>query len=133
LAKPPTPSKLKFDAHTCITASRRYAQPAQRQQQIQPQRLPCYAGKHKGAIDQLELFDLPNPCVGICQSNNRGYCVGCLRSRDERFNWHQKPVAERAKILKLLENRRIRRDAARLAGKPDQGLEADPTSDLFDF
>jgi predicted Fe-S protein YdhL (DUF1289 family) len=93
----------------------------------------CYAGNNKGAMDQLELFDLPNPCVGICQSNNRGYCVGCLRSRDERFNWHQKPVAERAKILKLLENRRIRRDAARLAGKPDQGLEADPTPDLFDF
>ncbi len=89
--------------------------------------------KRKGAMDQLELFELPNPCVGICQSNNRGYCVGCLRSLDERYNWHQKPVAERAKILKLLENRRIRRDAARLAGKPEQGLEADPTPDLFDF
>ena len=78
-------------------------------------------------MDQLELFDLPNPCIGVCQSNNRGYCVGCLRSRDERFNWHQKPAAERARILKLLEQRRARRDAARLAGKPDSNLEADNT------
>ena len=77
-----------------------------------------------GAMDQLELFDLPNPCIGVCTSNNRGYCVGCLRSRDERFDW-----------LKLLEQRRARRDAARLAGKPDQSLEADqnPTPDLFGF
>jgi len=86
-------------------------------------------------MDQLELFDLPNPCIGVCTSNNRGYCVGCLRSRDERFNWHNKPVAERAKILKLLEQRRIRRDAARLAGKIDVQLEADsdPTPDMFGF
>lgn len=59
-------------------------------------------------MDQLELFDLPNPCQGICQANNRGYCIGCLRSREERFNWHNKPVEERARILKLLTQRRIR-------------------------
>lgn len=97
-----------------------------------------YAGTAaiSGVMDQLELFDLPNPCIGVCQSNNRGYCMGCLRSRDERFNWHQKPVAERARILKLLEQRRARRDAARLAGKPDASLEADEppdTPDLFGF
>ncbi|CAM3691328.1 DUF1289 domain-containing protein [Rheinheimera salexigens] len=59
-------------------------------------------------MSQLELFDLPNPCIGVCQSNNRGYCIGCLRSRDERFNWHDKPVAEQARILKLLAQRRQR-------------------------
>ncbi|WP_233009121.1 DUF1289 domain-containing protein [Rheinheimera faecalis] len=88
-----------------------------------------------GVMDQLELFDLPNPCIGVCENNSRGYCLGCLRSRDERFNWHNKPVEERSRILKLLENRRIRRDAARLAGKPDQSLEADigSTPDMFGF
>jgi hypothetical protein len=82
-------------------------------------------------MDQLELFDLPNPCIGVCQSNNRGYCVGCLRSRDERFNWHQKPVAERARILKLLEQRRARREHARQTGKTDTQQAQDPTEDLF--
>lgn len=59
-------------------------------------------------MDQLELFDIANPCIGVCQSNNRGYCLGCLRSRDERFNWHLKPVSERAHILRLLTQRRAR-------------------------
>lgn len=86
-------------------------------------------------MSQLELFELPNPCIGVCQSNQRGYCVGCLRSRDERFNWHNKEIAERARILKLLEQRRARRDAARLAGKPVPNLESDepPTQDSFEF
>jgi len=82
-------------------------------------------------MDQLELFDLPNPCIGICQSNNRGYCIGCLRSRDERFNWHQKPAAERARILKLLEQRRLRREQAKLSGKTAPQQEQAPTEDLF--
>ncbi len=82
-------------------------------------------------MDQLELFDLPNPCIGVCQSNNRGYCIGCLRSRDERFNWHQKPAAERARILKLLEQRRARREHARLGAKTTQDQPQDPTADLF--
>lgn len=59
-------------------------------------------------MDQLELFDIANPCIGVCQSNNRGYCLGCLRSRDERFNWHLKPASERAHILRLLVQRRAR-------------------------
>jgi hypothetical protein len=44
-------------------------------------------------------------------------------------------VEERSRILKLLEQRRARRDAARLAGKPDQNLEADvgTTPDMFGF
>lgn len=62
-------------------------------------------------MDQLELFDIASPCIGVCQSNNRGYCLGCLRSREERFNWHLKPVSERAHILKLLAQRRARLQA----------------------
>lgn len=59
-------------------------------------------------MDQLELFEIASPCIGVCQSNNRGYCLGCLRSRDERFNWHLKPANERAHILRLLVQRRAR-------------------------
>ena len=82
-------------------------------------------------MDQLELFDLPNACIGIWQSNNRGYCIGCLRSRDERFNWHQKPAAERARILKLLEQRRARRAQAKIGAKSTPDQPQDPTADLF--
>lgn len=57
---------------------------------------------------QFELFNIPNPCVGICQSNSKGYCIGCLRSRDERFNWHLKTPQEQRKIIQLLARRKAR-------------------------
>lgn len=60
------------------------------------------------AADQLQLFSLPSPCIGVCETTPRGYCKGCLRSRDERFNWHQKSVAEQQDILRRLNQRRIR-------------------------
>jgi uncharacterized protein len=80
-------------------------------------------------VDQLELFELPNPCIGVCQSNSRGYCTGCLRSRDERFNWHAKPPEERASILKLLVQRRARLNAK--AKKDDDSPQAGESLDLF--
>ena len=40
-------------------------------------------------MEQLEFFEIPSPCIGVCQVNNKGYCKGCFRSRDERVYWHQ--------------------------------------------
>ena len=37
--------------------------------------------------EQLEFFPVQSPCRGICQVDERGYCRGCMRTRDERFNW----------------------------------------------
>ncbi|MDP4530099.1 DUF1289 domain-containing protein [Alkalimonas delamerensis] len=85
-------------------------------------------------MDQLELFDLPNPCIGVCESDNRGYCKGCLRSREERFNWPQKPVAEKARILKLLAQRKKRRQQISMHSQQDnktQQVEEALASDLF--
>ncbi|EIW88586.1 Fe-S protein-like protein [Alishewanella agri BL06] len=79
-------------------------------------------------MDQLELFELPNPCIGVCESNQRGYCKGCLRSREERFNWHLKPAAERARILKLLAQRR-----ARLQQKANAGSQPEPQPGSLDL
>ena len=41
-----------------------------------------------GVAEQLEFFPVQSPCRGICQVDERGYCRGCMRTRDERFNWH---------------------------------------------
>lgn len=79
-------------------------------------------------MDQLELFDIANPCIGVCQSNNRGYCLGCLRSRDERFNWHLKPASERAYILRLLVQRR-----ARLKQKQQNIVTSEETPSSFEL
>lgn len=75
------------------------------------------------AADQLQLFSLPSPCIGVCESTPRGYCKGCLRSRDERFNWHQKSVAEQQDILRRLSQRR-----ARLLKTGEADESSDPSS-----
>ena len=38
-------------------------------------------------MQQLEFFEIPSPCIGVCESGPRGYCVGCFRSREERLHW----------------------------------------------
>ena len=36
---------------------------------------------------QIEIFEVPSPCIGVCTNGPRGYCTGCFRSRDERLHW----------------------------------------------
>jgi predicted Fe-S protein YdhL (DUF1289 family) len=57
-------------------------------------------------MQQVELFPVPNPCVGICQSNAKGYCMGCLRSRVERQKWNDLMPAEKMRVLDLCELRK---------------------------
>ncbi|KPZ52722.1 DUF1289 domain-containing protein [Pseudoalteromonas sp. S3776] len=56
-------------------------------------------------MQQIEIFDIPSPCKSICQVNNRGYCKGCYRSRDERFNWNTLTNAQKKKVLSLCQQR----------------------------
>ncbi|MBP6116111.1 MAG: DUF1289 domain-containing protein [Neisseriaceae bacterium] len=61
---------------------------------------------------QTELFEIPSPCRRICVTDNRGYCRGCLRSRDERFNWLKFNDAQKQAVLRLCQQRRQRLAAA---------------------
>ncbi len=58
--------------------------------------------------EQLELFAIPNPCRGICESDPRGFCRGCYRSREERFTWMTLSNSEKRKILRLCHLRYLR-------------------------
>ncbi|PWC14433.1 DUF1289 domain-containing protein [Brenneria roseae subsp. americana] len=55
--------------------------------------------------EQLELFVVPNPCRGVCQSDERGYCRGCFRSRNERFSWGQMSDVQKQDVLRLCRQR----------------------------
>ncbi|WQE04871.1 DUF1289 domain-containing protein [Moraxella canis] len=57
---------------------------------------------------QAELFRIDNPCIGVCQMNKKGYCIGCLRKRSERQNWYRLSDSDKHKILVLLAKRRQR-------------------------
>ena len=65
--------------------------------------------------EQLEFFPVASPCRGICQSDERGFCRGCMRSRDERFNWQKMSDAEKQNVLRLCRQRFLRK---RRANKP---------------
>ncbi|WJV52035.1 DUF1289 domain-containing protein [Prodigiosinella aquatilis] len=55
--------------------------------------------------EQLELFPVPNPCRGICQADERGFCRGCFRSRSERFSWGQMSDVQKQDVLRLCRQR----------------------------
>lgn len=88
---------------------------------------------------QTELFEIANPCRRICETDNRGYCRGCLRSRDERFNWLQFDNSQKRAVLRLCQQRRQRIlaavAAARLAqsaGQEKPTAVGEPQLGLFD-
>lgn len=58
--------------------------------------------------EQLEFFPVPSPCRGLCRADHRGYCVGCLRSREERFGWMSCTDAQKRNIIRLCQQRRLR-------------------------
>ena len=57
---------------------------------------------------QFELFEIANPCIGLCQSNKKGYCFGCLRSRTERQRWHDMTTEQHREVLRLIAGRKLR-------------------------
>ena len=61
---------------------------------------------------QLEFFDVPSPCVGVCQSNEKGLCLGCMRNREERLQWRTYHSDEKQKVIKRCQQRLQRKKAA---------------------
>jgi hypothetical protein len=40
------------------------------------------------------------PCVGVCEMDSEGLCLGCKRTRDEIARWSQIDNTERARIMR---------------------------------
>lgn len=59
---------------------------------------------------QLEFFDVPSPCIGICQSDDKGLCIGCFRSRDERQTWIHLTSDDKQKVIKRCKQRKKRKE-----------------------
>lgn len=57
-------------------------------------------------LDQGELFEIKSPCINVCKWNNRGYCIGCFRSRYERFNWLKFSEFQRQNVINLCARRK---------------------------
>jgi len=82
-------------------------------------------------IDQGELFDIPNPCQGVCISNSRGYCKGCFRSRQERFHWHHLSSFQKQQVINLCEKRRVNIQATHQTESPSSEPQTTLQNELF--
>ncbi|MCO4800170.1 MAG: DUF1289 domain-containing protein [Colwelliaceae bacterium] len=60
---------------------------------------------------QLEFFDVPSPCIGVCQSNDKGQCLGCFRTRDERQQWINLSSDDKQKVIKRCLQRKKRKES----------------------
>ncbi|MDM7859557.1 DUF1289 domain-containing protein [Alteromonas sp. ASW11-36] len=78
-------------------------------------------------LAQLEFFDIPSPCVGVCEANERGFCKGCFRSREERIYWPQINDAAKRIIIQQCQ----RRARAARAKKAGQSVSNQGQGDLF--
>ena len=59
-------------------------------------------------MEQLEFFEIPSPCINVCESNERGYCKGCYRSREERQGWTSMSDPQKREVLRLCNLRKKR-------------------------
>ncbi|MBU2869642.1 DUF1289 domain-containing protein [Colwellia sp. E2M01] len=68
---------------------------------------------------QLDFFDIPSPCISVCQSDEKGNCLGCLRSREERQTWKDLNNDDKQKVIKRCIQRKKRKDNKKNAKQAD--------------
>jgi uncharacterized protein len=68
-------------------------------------------------LKQIEIFEITSPCIGVCQSGPKGYCLGCFRSREERLHWTKLEQDVQSKIIKACAVRKKRAELASLTKK----------------
>ena len=78
---------------------------------------------------QFELFEIANPCIGVCRSNKKGYCFGCLRSRTERQLWHEMTTEQRREVLRLVSGRKLRIEQMRQRKGEQLGFDFDEVAE----
>ena len=83
--------------------------------------------------NQLEFFEIPSPCIGVCEVNNKGFCKGCYRSRQERLYWLELSAEQKRQVIRLCQSRRARVLRARQEAAGLKGGVDDPAGqgDLF--
>lgn len=78
-------------------------------------------------MQQIEIFPIPSPCIGVCQVNEKGLCRGCFRNRDERFYWQKLTPAQQRNVIRLAHNRKLRYIRAQ-AKSAQSSLQSDELS-----
>ncbi len=82
-------------------------------------------------MEQLEFFHIPSPCVGVCTVDERGYCRGCMRNREERFQWLEMSPVQQRHVIQLCRQRYRRKVAAMKQAGTEQAENNSPQQALF--
>ncbi|WP_391089769.1 DUF1289 domain-containing protein [Vibrio sp. NH-UV-68] len=82
-------------------------------------------------MEQLEFFTVPSPCVGVCTVDDKSYCQGCMRKREERFNWLAMTPTQQLHVIKLCRQRYLRKIKQQRAENIPPNLDDNPQQDLF--
>lgn len=82
-------------------------------------------------MEQPDFFAIPSPCIGVCRANNKGYCIGCLRSREERLYWQQMNDDQKHQVMRLLAVRRKKIEQAKWEKGRD--FSTTPEQENFEF
>lgn len=82
-------------------------------------------------MEQLEFFVVPSPCIGVCTVDDKGYCNGCMRKREERFTWLQMTPTEQLHVINLCRQRYRRKMAKKKANVSQYVDDSDPQQTLF--
>ncbi len=84
-------------------------------------------------MEQLEFFTIPSPCVGVCSMDEKGYCLGCMRKREERFGWLEMTPAQQMHVIKLCKQRYYRKKMAQHNRKQQETFNSEsPQQSLFE-
>jgi len=79
---------------------------------------------------QLEFFEIPSPCIGICEMDEKGYCQGCMRTRDERLQWLQFTSIEKQKVIRRCVSRKKKRTEAKIHHSNNDDNTVDMLNDI---
>ncbi|WP_158971056.1 DUF1289 domain-containing protein [Paraglaciecola sp. L3A3] len=78
-------------------------------------------------MKQIEIFEINSPCIGVCQSGPKGFCLGCFRSREERLHWNSLEQDVQSKIIKAcgLRKKRAKQQKTNKKKTPDNTQQFD--------
>ena len=91
---------------------------------------PVFCLKRFKNMEQPDFFPIPSPCIGVCEANAKGYCKGCLRSREERLYWLQMTDSQKHQVMHLLSLRKAKIRNRKME-KTETGEH--PVQNLLDF
>ena len=76
-------------------------------------------------LQQLEFFEIPSPCIGVCESDDKGFCKGCMRTREERHYWPQVDNATKRIIVQAWTRRKKRKAKTKAIQEPRVSRQQD--------